>query len=105
MDNFEVANLPRWLHKTTDCLWCKQDMDLYCVREIEDAVQGWYACNNEECEFLKRFNKQAVQGINYTGGFPAAYKRHLEKEREEAEKKPEDREVAVAAEVKDQDKQ
>lgn len=104
MDNYEVENLPRWLKATTDCLCCRQDMKLYCVREIDEAVQGWYVCNNKECEFPKRFHKKAVQGINYTGGFPEAYKEHLRKKKEEAAKKPEDREVAIATEAKDQDK-
>lgn len=101
MDNFEVENLPRWIHKTTDCLWCGKDAELYCVRQVKDAVQCWYACNNEQCEFERRFGKQHTQGINLTGGYVESYKKHLEAEAKAKENRPEDtKDMKVPAEVK-----
>ena len=101
MDNFEVEKLPRWIHKTTDCLWCNIPADLYCVRGLKEAVQCWYACNNDNCEFLKRFGKQHTQGINLTGGYVESYKKHLEEEAKAKTNKPEEhKEVSVPTEVK-----
>ena len=101
MENFEVERLPRWIKKVDDCLWCNHEVELYCVRPVSGFLQCWYACNNEDCEYLKTFGKQQTQGINMTGGFLDSYKRHLEEERKAKENKPEEyKEATVPTEIK-----
>jgi len=76
----DLPDMPRWIRKEEECLWCMQlaPLDTAYLRDDESAVTAWYICKNDDCEYYRRFNKRQRQGINYEGGFPQAWKKVFE---------------------------
>lgn len=70
----DLDKLPRWIDKTTSCLYCSKGADLYDVYLDGEKVQTWYSCNNIDCDSIRLLGHKAVQGITFTGPVVELYK-------------------------------
>ena len=88
MESFSLDNLPRWIGKTYECIWCDEPQRLYHVRQVKDCLQCWYICDHEDCLYMQRYSKSFLQGVSLGGKSLGVLLAFLEKAKEEEKKKP-----------------
>jgi hypothetical protein len=63
----DTSKLPRWIDKTTDCIFCGKQMEMHDIGIIDDKVESWYTCHNDKCDSFVWLKRKAKQGLVYTG--------------------------------------
>ena len=106
-----MQNIPRWIHSEIQCDWCgaMMPLDTIDIQEVktslgmQEVLRAWYQCTELECRCIEDVGRPARFGIDYEGGFPEAWRRHLVKQEKDEKAKPDETVVPVTGEAKAQE--
>jgi hypothetical protein len=78
----DTKSLPRWIDKTTDCIFCGKQSEMTSIDIVDNTVEAWYVCNNKKCDCIVYVKRKAKQGLVYSGAARIdIYRKQLEKDK------------------------